>query len=269
MIQRVCAAFGVLKSRTTAYHPQGDGMVERFNRSLLQLLQCYTDQNDIDWEGNLPLVLYAYRTASNASTGFSPFVLMMGRDPVLPSLPSMTNSSAEDPTSYDSNFRVKMAELRDMVESHIVQEAKRQKEHYDTRTQSREFCEGDAVWLQNPTAGKLDPKWEGGWFVKNVHSPVTLNIEHRKSLRSRVVHINRIRRCILRESTLSREVKWEPASIKHFSVPADSTPQPEIVPEVPPAVLPPIDLEGQEAPPMLDQAQRRYPQRQRRPPDYY
>eukprot|EP00731_Ephydatia_muelleri_P035282 Em0111g7a len=223
MIQRVCAAFGVLKSRTTAYHLQGDGMVERFNRTFLR---CYTEQNDVDWEGNVPLVLYAYRTASNASTGFSPFVLMMGRDPVLPSLPSMTNSSAEDPTSYDSNLRVKMTELRDMVESHIVQEAKRQKEHYDTRTQSREFWEGDAVWLQNPTAGKLDPK---------------------------------IRRCILRkkESTLSREVEWEPASIEHFSVPADSTPQPEIVPEVPPAVLPPIDLEGQEAPPTLDQPQRR------------
>ena len=78
------------------------------------------------------MALYAYRTASNASTGFSPFVLIMGRDPVLPSLPSMTNSSTEDPTSYDSNLRVKMAELRDMVESHIVQEAKRQKEHYDT-----------------------------------------------------------------------------------------------------------------------------------------
>ena len=123
VIRRVCAAFGVLKSRTTAYHPQGDGLVEHFNRTLLQLLRCYTEQNDLDWEGNLPLVLYAYRTASNASTGFSPFVLMMGRDPVLPSLPSITNSSAQDPTSYDSNLRVKMAELRDMVESHIVQES--------------------------------------------------------------------------------------------------------------------------------------------------
>ena len=84
-----------------------------------------------------------------------------------------------------------------------------------------------------------------------------------------MVHINRIRHCILREkeSTLSRDVEWEPANIKHFSVPADSTPQPEIVPEVPPAVLPPIDLEGQEAPPTLYQAQRRYPQRDRRPPD--
>ena len=69
--------------------------------------------------------MHAYRTASNASTGFSPFVLIMGREPVLKSLPSMTNSSAQDPTSYDSNLRVKMAELPDMVESHIVQSGKR------------------------------------------------------------------------------------------------------------------------------------------------
>ena len=44
-----------------------------------------------------------------------------------------------------------------MVERHIVHEAKRQKENYDTRTRSRQFCESDAVWLQNPTAGKLNP----------------------------------------------------------------------------------------------------------------
>ncbi|KAL5506334.1 hypothetical protein EMCRGX_G007952 [Ephydatia muelleri] len=90
-----------------------------------------------------------------------------------------------------------------------------------------------------------------------------------------------------KESTLSREGEWEPASIKHFSVPTDSTPQPEIVHEIPPAVplpneqfldnyadvpqavQPPIDIAGQAAPPTLDQAQRRYPQRERRPPNYY
>ena len=54
--------FGVLKTRTTAYHPQGDGMLERFNRSLLQLLRVYTDTQN-DWEHYLPLVLHAYRTA--------------------------------------------------------------------------------------------------------------------------------------------------------------------------------------------------------------
>ena len=45
-----------------AYHPQGDGMIERFNRSLIQLLRSYVEK-EADWEQHLPLVLFAYRTA--------------------------------------------------------------------------------------------------------------------------------------------------------------------------------------------------------------
>ena len=52
-------AFRVAKSRTTAYHPQGDGMVERFNFSLLKLL-CSCMERQMEWEKYPPLVLYAY-----------------------------------------------------------------------------------------------------------------------------------------------------------------------------------------------------------------
>ena len=68
-------AFGAKKTRPTAYHPQCDGMVERFNRSLLQLLRSYVERNE-DWERYLPLVLYAYRTAVHSSLNVSPFLLM-------------------------------------------------------------------------------------------------------------------------------------------------------------------------------------------------
>ena len=63
-------AFGIQKSRTIAYYPQGDGLVERCNRSLLQLLRTYVDK-EYDWEQHLPLALYAYRTAVHTSTGVS------------------------------------------------------------------------------------------------------------------------------------------------------------------------------------------------------
>ena len=61
-------AFGVHKSRTTAYHPQGDGLVERFNRTLLQLLRTYVEKKE-EWEKYLPLALFAYRTTIHHSTG--------------------------------------------------------------------------------------------------------------------------------------------------------------------------------------------------------
>eukprot|EP00731_Ephydatia_muelleri_P024338 Em0016g609a len=80
IFQQTMAAFGVKKTRTTAYHPQGDGMVERFNRTLLQLLRAYVDQQN-EWEKYLPLALYAYRTSTHTSTSVSPFELMFGRQP--------------------------------------------------------------------------------------------------------------------------------------------------------------------------------------------
>ena len=75
-------AFGIQKSCITAYHPQDDGMVERFNHSLLRLLRCYTETED-DWEEFLPRILYTYRTTVHSSTRVSPFQLMFGRSPAI------------------------------------------------------------------------------------------------------------------------------------------------------------------------------------------
>ena len=80
IFQQTVEAFGINKRRTTAYYPPCDGMVERVNRSLLQLLRAYVEK-DYEWERYLPLVLYAYRTAVHMLTGVSPFVLMFGREP--------------------------------------------------------------------------------------------------------------------------------------------------------------------------------------------
>ena len=92
--------FGINKSRTTAYHPQGDGMVERLNRSLLQMLRAYVDTKE-DWEKYLPLTLYAYRTAVHSSTGYSPFQLMYGREP---KFSAFSEPVAFDPTSYQAHL---------------------------------------------------------------------------------------------------------------------------------------------------------------------
>ena len=68
ILRQTLEAFGTKKTHTTPYHSQGDGMVERFNRSLLQLLRTYVEKEE-DWEQYLPLALYAFRTAQHSSTG--------------------------------------------------------------------------------------------------------------------------------------------------------------------------------------------------------
>ena len=164
ILAQTLQAFGVYKSRTTAYHPQSDGMVERFNRSLLQLLRTHVDTQD-DWERYQPLVLYAYRTSVHSSTGASPFLLMYGHHPcVIP----FSKSPSFDSLSYPAHLRAKLAELRDFVESNLAAAAHSQKHNCDHCTLAPSFRAGDPVWLSVPTAGKLDPRWDGEWIIKSV-----------------------------------------------------------------------------------------------------
>lgn len=242
ILAQTLEAFGVRKSRTTAYHPQGDGMVERFNRSLLQLLRTYVDKQD-DWERYLPLVLYAYRTSVHSSTGAPPFLLMYGRNP---SSTPFSKSPAFDALSYPAHLQAKFAELHDFVETNLAAAAHNQKQTYDQHTATPSFTAGEPVWLSVPTAGKLDPKWEGEWVIKSVKSPINMEIDNGRN--TKVVHTNRLRhRNVPTNTSLQsdpstnvRDQPWEPPTVDHVYVPP------------PTATVP-----------------RRYPQRQHRAPDRY
>ena len=85
MIKEVCQLLGIVKTRTTPYHPQSDGLVERFNRTLLNLLSLAASENEQEWDLHLPMVMLAYRTSVQESTGCTPFYLMFGREARLPS----------------------------------------------------------------------------------------------------------------------------------------------------------------------------------------
>ena len=123
IFQQTLEAFEIDKRHTTAYHPQCDGMVERVNRSLLQLLRAYVEK-DYEWEHYLPLVLYAYHTAVHTSMGVSPFVNMFGREPRSTDL---SPHISFDTNSYQSYLQAKLAELRDFVEANKVQAGAAQK----------------------------------------------------------------------------------------------------------------------------------------------
>ncbi|GFO40701.1 Pol polyprotein [Plakobranchus ocellatus] len=70
---------GISQETSTPYHPQSNGMIERFNGSLKQMLRKLVEGKPATWDSFLPAVLFAYRDVQNASTGYSPFGLMYGR----------------------------------------------------------------------------------------------------------------------------------------------------------------------------------------------
>ena len=134
----------------------------------------------------------------------------------------------------------KLAELQGFVETNLVEAAQAQKSSYDNQSRVTKFGKADLVWLSNPTAGKLSPRWEGGWKVQEIKSPVTMKITN--GHHSKVVHVNRLRHRIQfqpdegEDRQCSEGISWNPPEIEHSIIPAD-TPE------------------------------RRYPSRDRHPPD--
>ena len=203
-------------------------MVERFNHSLLQLLRCYVETED-DREQFLPMLMFAYHTATHSSTNLSPFELMFGRPPctILFQTPHKF-----DTTLYTSYLKAKLQTMQDFMQTNLAKAAKQQKQQYDRGTVSRFFKVGDPVWLSISTARKLQPHWDEKWTVAKLKG--LCNLELTNGYQSKVAHVNRV--CHRQQpdkhvdpSVSTNRQQWNSPDIEHlFTPPAladDGTPQ--------------------------------------------
>lgn len=81
ILKELCKLCKINKIVTSVYHPQTDGLVERFNKILKQMLKKVMQADGKDWDKFLPYLLFAFREMPQSSTGFSPFELLYGRHP--------------------------------------------------------------------------------------------------------------------------------------------------------------------------------------------
>ena len=215
LIAEVCKLLQIQKTRTTAYHPQYDGLVERFNRTLLDMLATCTKDHPFDWENHIRKVCMAYNTSVQSTTGYTPFYLMFGRQAKLPvDLMYGTDRPLEmSPDGYAAELRKTLTEAYDRVRESMGTQLGRQKEFYDQKVHGQPFKDNDRVWLHSPAvprrkSRKLHHPWSGPWQVVKRLSDATYRIQNLQQRRRRlVVHFDRLKPCaenIRLENTTAR-----------------------------------------------------------------
>ena len=205
ILQELCKAFRISKSRTTPYHPMGDGLVERMNRTLLNLLRTYTEDHG-DWEEHLQLLLFAYRTTKHSSIGLSPHEVLFGYNPPSLLVPTPNIPELMDPAKYSTVLHKKLLELRELVEANIVDSVAHLRETYHSG-ESITLTVGQKVLVDNPTRGELDAHWTGPWIV--IRQDAT-SVKVKMGTKEQVVHINRIRPLLQKDTLEEGPHNWTP-----------------------------------------------------------
>ncbi|GFV48124.1 transposon Tf2-11 polyprotein [Trichonephila clavipes] len=167
---------------TTAYHPQTNGLTERFNKTLADMLSMYVDVEQKNWDEILPFVTFAYNTAKQETTGFTPFYLLHGReaettlDTMLPFCPN----------DFDDNNITKIAaraeESRQLARVHTLRAQDKDRRRYDSKHQMVSYAPGDLVWIYTPVrkvglSEKLLRRYFGPYQVLRRLSAVTYEVQ--------------------------------------------------------------------------------------------
>jgi transposase InsO family protein len=147
LMQEVCQ-----KTRTTIYHPMCNGMSERFNRTLIEMLGTLEKEKKHDWKSHIESLVYAYNAIPHESTGVSPFELMFGRKPVLPVdlMFEKETKRAEDVSQFEyiNQLKEKMRKTQEIAKQCADRARTKQKSQYDKRARATKLEIGDKVLVK-------------------------------------------------------------------------------------------------------------------------
>lgn len=163
-LERLCR---MDKSRTTPYHPQGNGKAERFNRTLLGMLRTLPEQFKSKWKDQLPKLVHAYNCSPHDSTGYPPFQLLFGHAPRLPVdmlFDTPQSNKHKSYKAYVEEWRSALKEAYETVRKNMTAAAARNKQQYDKKVRTSTLSAGDRVLVRNLSErggpGKLRAYWE-------------------------------------------------------------------------------------------------------------
>ena len=172
LFQQVMHELGITQYKSSAYHPESQGALERFHQTLKNMIRSYCfDTNSKDWDEGVHLLLFAVREAVQESLGFSPFELVFGHSVrgQLKLLKEKKLSEEENGLNllqYVSDFRQKLTNACDVARNNLENAQNKMKARYDLKTENRSFEPGDSVLALLPIPGSpLQARYFGPYTV--------------------------------------------------------------------------------------------------------
>jgi hypothetical protein len=199
LFNNLCNELQTKHKTTTAYHPQSNGMTERFNKTVIDMVRKYVDDELENWEEVLGPMAAAYRNSVHASTMESPYFLITARDPnmvvdrfLIPESESIT------PRDYKSQTMRRLREGFQLAKENLLEARRQQKAQYDKRAKKEKFEVGDRVLLdvrvtKLGTSKKLNPRYQGPFRVSKVFPNHTVEIRAYNGNGTQLTHVNRLK----------------------------------------------------------------------------
>ncbi|KAI2667015.1 Retrovirus-related Pol polyprotein from transposon 17.6 [Labeo rohita] len=217
----LCRLLRVKQIRTTVFHPQTDGLVERFNQTLKQMLKRVAAEDRRDWDLMIPYVLFGVREIPQASTGFTPFELLFGRQPrglldvAREAWEQQQPAPLRSAIEHVREMRERIERVMPLVREHLTKAQQSQQRIYNRAAQPREFQPGDRVMVLVPTSAcKFLATWQGPYTVIERIGPVTYRLRQPGRRREeQLYHVNLLKRWVGTREQLTALASVDPAVI--------------------------------------------------------
>ena len=151
LFQELCELLEINKTRTTAYHPQSDGMIERLNRTIKDVLSKYISANQTDWDRYIDGVVFAYNSSIHETTEITPYRMVFGEEMTLPvqlitrNLDGQRTSMCKYQAEYVQGLENSLNEMYDIVRETTGKNCERQKHYYNRNVHAVNYDIGDLV----------------------------------------------------------------------------------------------------------------------------